>query len=434
MHVLKLRTSEVTIPSYRQRKEISGEELAKLIDSISKNGLLQPIVVRDGNTLVAGERRLRAIKNIEDLGEGIKFSGERWEVGFIAAVDIGTLDQLAAEEAEYEENVCRTDLTLQERIAATGRLADLRRRQAGVLGRPLPTVGEIAREVRGADGGWHSEQTRRELILADHLDNPEVAKAKTLDEAWKAHVRKEDSARHIAHAAEIGATYGRDALKLVKADCIEWMKSQPEGQFDVIITDPPYGINAQDFGDADGRLQAQTHIYDDSPEAWRKLMGSCSDAWFRLAKLQAHLYVCCDVDRFVELKEILGADGWDCHRTPIINYKRDGARVPWISWGPQRKFELVLYAMKGKKLVTRIYPDVIETTGDDNLGHGAQKPVALYSNLLARSCRPGDKILDTFAGTGTVFAAAWAGKLEAVGVEADEKYYGIAAKRIEGLK
>lgn len=403
------------------------------MDSIERNGLLQPIVVRDGSVLVAGERRLRAVSNLQEIGVSIKFGGTEWREG-IPAVDVGSLDALAAEEAELEENVCRVDLTLQERIAAVGRLADLRRKQAELLGRDIPTVGELAKEVRGSDAGQNRENTRRELILSQHLDNPEISKAKTLDEAWKAHTRGEQAQRDIERALSVGATYTKDALQLVRADCIKWMVEQPGDQFDVIITDPPYGINAQDFGDADGRLQAQTHVYDDSPEAWRNLIGVCAKQWYRLAKSQAHLYVCCDIDRFVELKHILGDEGWDCHRTPLVNYKKDGARVPWISWGPQRKYELVLYAMKGRKLVTRIYPDVIETLGDENLGHGAQKPVALYSNLLARSCKAGDSILDPFCGTGTVFAAAYGAKLRAVGVEQDERYYGVAAKRIEELK
>ena len=32
--------------------------------------------------------------------------------------------------------------------------------------------------------------------------------------------------------------------------------------------------------------------------------------------------------------------------------------------------------------------------------HGAQKPVVVYQNLLQRSVRAGDKVLDPFAGTG----------------------------------
>jgi DNA modification methylase/ParB-like chromosome segregation protein Spo0J len=424
----------VRIPEYRQRKEIDGERLSEIMDSITKNGLIHPIVVREGNLLVVGERRLKAIRNLGDLAATYRFGTEDWDAAYIPAVDFGTLDPLAAEEAELEENVCRVDLTLQERIAATGRLADLRRRQAVVLGRPVPTLDEIAREVRPAGHADDREDTRRELILSAHLGNPEIARSKTLKEAWDALKRSEQVTRNIELARTVGLSYGKDAFRLVNQECVAWMKEQPGEQFDVILTDPPYGIDAQDFGDADGRLRSQTHLYDDSLDSWRTLLRSCSREWYRVAKQQAHLYCCCDIDRFVELKQILGDDGWECHRTPIINYKRDGARVPWPSWGPQRKYELILYAMKGRKPVTRIYPDVIETTGDENLGAGAQKPAALFSDLLRRSVRPGDNVLDTFAGTGTIFVAAAQAKCFATGVEVDQNYFGISAQRIADIE
>lgn len=422
------------VPENRQRKDIDGEKLAELMDSIGKVGLLHPIVVRDGKTLVVGERRLRAITNIGDTGESVKFGGTVFEPGFIPALDFGSLDPTAAEEAELEENICRVDLTVQERIAATARLAEFRRKQAALLGLPSPTVASIANEVRGSSAGAYQENTRRELILAQHLNDPEISKAKSLDEAWKILKNKEQRQRNVDAGIAAGANYSTNSHTLVKANCVEWMKAQKEEQFDVICTDPPYGINAQDFGDADGRLTTQVHTYDDSPEAWRVLLAECAREWFRLARKEAHLYVCCDIDRFVELKHILTDEGWEPHRTPIVNYKKDGSRVPWPYWGPQRKWEIILYAKKGNKSVTKVYPDIMETLGDPNLGHGAQKPVSMYLNLLQRSCVGGEDVLDTFAGTGTLALACHQLKCKATMVEQDEHAYGIALKRLQELK
>jgi DNA modification methylase len=92
-----------------------------------------------------------------------------------------------------------------------------------------------------------------------------------------------------------------------------------------------------------------------------------------------------------------------------------------------------LYAIKGHKKTTAIYPDVITTTADIGLQHGAQKPVALYENLLTRSCLPGDKVLDCFAGSGTIFPAAHNLKLTAVGIEMSTEYYGICLNRLKEL-
>lgn len=449
MQILQLALSSIQVPAYRQRKEIEGEGLSELMASIEANGLLQPIVVRTetvssgfaGNSqqaysLVAGHRRLSAIFLLAGMAQKYKFGDRLWSPEFIPCVNLGDLDQLAAEEAELEENVRRIDLTWDERARATARLSGLRSRRAQQGNRPQPSVGEIALEVRGSAEATARETTRREIILAPFLEvqAPHLKGTKSLDEAWKAHLREEERLKNIALGKEVGLTFGAHSHTLLQADCIEWFrKDAPTNHFDVIITDPPYGIGADGFGDADGRLVSQIHKYSDTPEEWERLIGILGAHWYRVAKEQAHLYVCCDIDGFHFARKWLTSVGWWVHRTPIVNFKRDGPRVPWPQHGPQRKWELVLYAVKGNRPVTRIYPDVIETHGDDNLGHGAQKPVELYTNLLTRSVRPGDSALDCFGGTGTIIPACHALKCKATYIEQDSNCYGLAVKRLKEL-
>ena len=407
--------------------------------SIEANGLLQPIVVREvggSYTLVAGHRRLSACANLAGMGQEIRFAGGVCELGLIPAISLSDLSQLAAEEAELEENIRRVDLTWDERAGATARLAELRKRKALSNGDILPSVGDIAQEVRGSAEATAREATRREIILAPLLaaEAPHLKGSKSLDEAWKAHLREETRKENIALGEKVGATFGAHSHTLIQADCLTWIREAASEVFDVILTDPPYGMGADSFGDAGGRLVSQTHGYDDSPQAWQDLIGQLGAHWFRVAKEQAHLYVCCDIDGFHYAREWLRKIGWNVHRTPLVNFKVDGSRVPWPTRGPQRKWELVLYAEKGGRNVTRIYPDVIETKGDDNLGHGAQKPVELYINLLKRSIRPGDSVLDCFGGTGTIIPACHALQCKATYVEQDANYYGIAVKRLEELK
>jgi DNA modification methylase len=439
MSILKLPLAAIQVAPNRQRKEIEGEALSALMESIGSAGLLQPIVVREAGgvyTLVAGERRLRAISNFAGLAQPYRFGGADWSPEFVPCISIGDLDPLAAEEAELEENIRRVDLTWEERAAATARLADLRRRKAASLGAQGPSVADIASEVRGASEGTAHEATRRELVLAPFLaaGAEHLKGAKSLDEAWKAHLRQEEVLRNQALSLQVGATYGKHSHTLHQADCLQWLAACQPASFDVILTDPPYGMGADNFGDAGGRLTGQTHVYSDTPEDWQRLVSGLAAEWFRVAKDQAHLYICCDIDGFHFAREALEAAGWWVHRTPIINFKKDGSRVPWPQHGPQRKWELVLYANKGKKPVTRIYPDIIETKGDDNLGHGAQKPVDLYVNLLTRSVRPGDSVLDCFGGTGTILVAAHQMQCRATYVEQDPNYFAIAVKRLEALE
>jgi ParB family chromosome partitioning protein len=52
---------------FQPRREFADEALSELVDSIEENGLLQPLVVRPAGEaweLVAGERRLRALKKL----------------------------------------------------------------------------------------------------------------------------------------------------------------------------------------------------------------------------------------------------------------------------------------------------------------------------------------------------------------------------------
>jgi DNA modification methylase len=161
-------------------------------------------------------------------------------------------------------------------------------------------------------------------------------------------------------------------------------------------------------------------------------MLNCVYHFNRLAKPEAHLYICCDIDQFHWLKDTFGKT-WNVFRTPLINYKTGSGRVPLPEHGPRRCSEYILYAHRGGKRVTGIYPDVITTAGDENLGHGAQKPVALISDLLKRSVKPGDRVLDPFVGTGTIFDAAHAHKVRATGIEREANYFGIAARRLEAL-
>jgi site-specific DNA-methyltransferase (adenine-specific) len=439
--MLKLKLEDLHVPANRQRQEFDAEGLQKLATSIEQFGLFNALRVRPreegGFWLVQGERRLRAVRDyVWPTGGALRYAGEYYDEGTIPCIDFGALDPLAAEEFELSENIDRADYTWQERAAATARIADIRKRIAERDGTPGPSVATIAAEVRGSSGGSAHQATRREVIVAQHLDDPEVAGAATLDEAFKVLKRKEEVAKNTAIAAEVGATFTAELHAAHNVDAVAWLAKAPAESFDVILTDPPYGMGADDFGDQGGLggIIGGQHRYEDSTENWRRLSEALVTQSYRVAKKEAHLYCFCDVDRFQDLKNWFASHGWWVHRTPLIWHKPGNVRVPWPEHGPQRKYELILYAVKGKRRVTKIFPDVVSYNPDDNLGHQAQKPVGLFIDLLKRSVNPGDTVLDPFMGTGTVFPAAHELKCRATGIELDPAAYGIALKRLEQLK
>lgn len=205
-----------------------------------------------------------------------------------------------------------------------------------------------------------------------------------------------------------------------------------DGQFDVILTDPPYGMGADQFGDSGG-MNMSAHSYADTYEVFKESLALATLHFGRLTKDQAHLYWFCDIDRFIESRIAFEAAGWWVHRTPLIWHKPNGSRAPWPEHGPQRKYEFILYAVKGKKPTIKLAGDVITCSNEQGMEHGAQKPVELYKELLSRSCQPGDSVLDCFAGTGPILPAAHELRVKATAIERDATSYGIAAGRLKRI-
>lgn len=455
-----IHRSEIVILDNRQRREFEPQAMEDLRESIERQGLLQLPVLREAmgqKVLVAGERRLKSMCDLHDLGIPFKHEGKEIPADMIPYSFIGELSVLEAEEAELDENLKRKDLTWQEHAAAVQRLHTLRQQQALVpiaenagqsledtIAAKVPsphTVADTTKELYPAAAsksagelGSLADSVRKEILVAQHLDNPSVQKAKNVDEAFKILKREEESRKHKALAASVGATFSASTHEAYNVNCLHWM-ALPEnsGRFDVILTDPPYGMGADSFGNASGKLTGIEHHYDDSPEAWRELMAAWCPLAFQVAKREAHAYVFCDIDKFGELKALMAAAGWDVFRTPLIVYKQNSGRVPRPEHGPRRQYEILLYAIKGAKPVTAIYPDVIPSQADENMSHGAQKPVMVYENLLQRSVRPGDAVLDSFAGSGTIFPAAHGFKVKAVGLEMNPEYFGMGLKRLQDL-
>jgi 16S rRNA G966 N2-methylase RsmD len=436
MHYLPL--SQISIGDSRQRRAFDEQAMADLADSIARNGLLHPIVVRskDDNgpaTLVAGERRLRAVEMLNLGGTTFLYGESEVPPGMIPVNDLGDLTEAAAYEAELVENLVRVDLSWQEQTEAIANLHKLQEIKHGGPQSPYKTGPDILPSLEPASAGT---AVRQAIVLQRHLaTDADVGKAKSVNEALKIIKRKEDARVNEALALEVGSSSATELHSVHNADCRGWLGAAAARQFDCILIDPPYGMGADSFGDAAGKLVGIEHSYQDDREHALGLMRDIAADLTRVAKDAAHLYIWCDIDLFCELRDSFKEAGWWMFRTPLINIKREGGRVPWPEHGPRRCYELVLFGVKGKRPVNAIYRDVFESTLEgDTGGHGASKPVEAYVDLLKRSCRPGDAVLDCFAGSGTILAAAHQLKLRATAVEVNAAYYGQCLKRLEALK
>lgn len=92
-----------------------------------------------------------------------------------------------------------------------------------------------------------------------------------------------------------------------------------------------------------------------------------------------------------------------------------------VGWGHER--------FDGQKQA----PNVLCTAklnGDDRTGHPAAYPPEVVDPWVAACSRPGDTVLDPFAGSGTTLRVAKDMGRRAIGIEVSERYCEIAAKRL----
>lgn len=182
-------------------------------------------------------------------------------------------------------------------------------------------------------------------------------------------------------------------------DCLEAMRKMKDGEFDLAVVDPPYGIEKG--------FQATSRI------AKYGQMDSVNDAkpskeyfteLFRVSKNQI-------IWGYNHLSDLLPSTKvfifWYKHQ-PVDSYS-DG-ELAWTSFTKTAKcFDYPFFGGAGADKDGRIHP--------------TQKPIALYRWIYQHYAKPGDKILDTHLGSGSSRIAAYDAGLDFVGYEIDKEYF-----------
>ena len=209
--------------------------------------------------------------------------------------------------------------------------------------------------------------------------------------------------------------YEDDLVTLYHGDCLEiteWLAA------DVLITDPPYGTeSAIGYGrratggiklTADGRTpdKGVTIANDGSTEyrdAALALWGGKPALLFGSPRLPDPPMAV--VDRLV----------WNKTR-------------PGMNGGPWRYLHESIYATAGFVRVNNSAFSIF-TAWPDQVDHIHAKPQEVMRPLVA-SAPPGSSIADPFTGSGSTLVAAKALGRKAIGVELEERYCEIAARRL----
>jgi DNA modification methylase len=422
----------IVIPPARQRKFFDERAHTDLIDSILRPaGLLHPLtLLPDRRTLITGERRLRAVRQIFLSGKQFTYCSELVPLGFVPCAVLGELPPIEYFETEITENIARLDFTWQEKEMAIAELIRLRRTQ-----NPEVTLRSIAEELSPDPSDRQIDNVSTAEVLANNLHRPSVAGAKNRTQALQT-LRRE--LRRDFAAELLTATAAPKEMHFKVSDFRDYMNELEPSSIDCILTDPPYGKDAQNFSlENEWSSTIKKHAYDDSFSTWINIMFDLPTLCHKALKPNGTIFCFFDMEYYSTLRQRFNnvSEDMEVWPYPIIWNKGVLGPVPDQTRYPRRCYEAIMIVRKGDPKVTDIFPDVVSfrpVVGAER-EYAPQKPVDLYVDLLKRVCLPSAKVLDPFCGTGTIFAAASQLKLEAFGCDSNPEVQDIVASTLRSL-
>jgi site-specific DNA-methyltransferase (adenine-specific) len=239
---------------------------------------------------------------------------------------------------------------------------------------------------------------------------------------------------------------------IVQGDNLELLKQLPDAMFQVVYLDPPFntgrrqerqsmktvrteGGSRTGFGGASYEtIKGILYGYDDAFEDYwefleprlveaHRVLTDSGTLYLHLDYREAH-YAKVALDalfgRESFLNEIIwsydyGAKSttrWPTKHDTILVYVKNPAtyffdsaevdREPYMAPGlvtPEK-------VARGKLPTDVWWHTIVSPTGKEKTGYATQKPVGILRRMIAASSRPGDWVLDAFAGSGTTGAAA----------------------------
>lgn len=195
--------------------------------------------------------------------------------------------------------------------------------------------------------------------------------------------------------------------KVIQGDCLEVMKQMPDKCVDLIITDPPYGM---EFRSNYRREKHDKIAGDDQFPLW------IFEEFKRISR--GGYYVFCRWDNLVMFPKPKSVIAWVKNNWSMGDLEHEHGRQ-WEA--------CAFYPMENHKFIKRI-PDVIRSNRTGNNLHPTEKPIDLISQIVAAN--EGDLIFDPFLGSGTTAVAAKQLGREYIGIELSEKYCEIANQRL----
>ena len=202
-------------------------------------------------------------------------------------------------------------------------------------------------------------------------------------------------------------------INLYNIDCMKYLATCKDNEFDLAIVDPPYGIGENgSTNHTRGKLARATKYKAFAGEDKQPMNEEYFQELERVSKNQiiwgANHFRARNSSCWIVWDKINGASDFADAELAYTSFNT-AVRVFRFQWAGMLQGD-----MKNKE--QRIHP--------------TQKPVKLYEWLLMNYAKKGDRILDTHLGSGSIAIACHNLGFDLVGCELDVDYFKAAEKRL----
>jgi DNA modification methylase len=396
-------------------------EIQELADSISQRGLLQPIILDEHNNIIAGFRRFLAMRLL------------KWDkIPYVLRSALPPTERLAI---EIEENTKRKQFTWQEEAAGMNKLHTM---MVTLKGAPTPgsksstgwTVTDTAKMLNKSEG-----KVSEDLQLARFVDHDVVGQRQSRVEALRAMKRTTELETMAAVASAMVSLGGSAAPgtfkmgRVVNDDCVKELARLAKESIDLILTDPPYGINIDQ-----SRWEAVSvfHTYKDvEQQDLQTLLSLVFRMCHNVLKPGRYLFTFCPTEFSQDWRRMLIDCGFNTMPRPLIWYKQRGSLTDFFTqFGPA--YETFLCAWKGdsRRPFSKPLADVFNYARPLERWHKLERAPGVLSDIIETASAPNEVVLDPFCGGGSTLAASARAFRRYHGVEVDRIAWARAVQRL----
>lgn len=237
--------------------------------------------------------------------------------------------------------------------------------------------------------------------------------------------------------------------KIVKGDCLEELKSLPENSVDLIVTDPPYGIDFKsNHSDRFDKIENDDSLdfFEEFVKQSRRVLKD-DTAFYCFTRFDVYPEMYRIIDRYFEVKNHLVI--------PTTHFSMGDLNASYA-----QNYESVIFALNGRREFNRVnmirdeFVSRFDSRRDSNgfknrlpalidfvdatefnldLEHPTQKSVEPIEIFIRLHSDEGDIVLDPFCGSGTTCVAAKTNNRKYLGIELEEEYVDLARERLSNI-